>query len=183
MKKLSIALVFILLLSLCVVTLTACGSEMNAPSGLTLDADTLTLKWNAVKGAKYYTVQIADQNYEITTKLPSFSLENLRAGEYVIKIKANGDETVSGSSDWVTYHFTREQESGLRYQLINNGSAYELVDCGSAEGDVVMEDNYRGKPVVSIAKKALYGNTKITSFTVGRMLPPSAKRPLPSAIS
>lgn len=168
MKKLSIALVFILLLSLCVVTLTACGSEMNAPSGLTLDADTLTLKWNAVKGAKYYTVQIADQNYEITTKLPSFSLENLRAGEYVIKIKANGDETVSGSSDWVTYHFTREQESGLRYQLINNGSAYELVDCGSAEGDVVMEDTYRGKPVVSIAKKALYGNTKITSFTVGK---------------
>ena len=74
MKKISIALALILLVSLCALTMTACGSELSAPAGFSLDADTLTLKWNAVKGAKYYTVQISGQAQEITTKTPSVSL-------------------------------------------------------------------------------------------------------------
>ena len=168
MKKLPIALVLILLVSLCALTMTACGSKLNAPSGLLLDPQTLELRWNAVKGAKYYVIEISGQEQVITTKTPSVSLEDLRAGEYEIKIRARGDEQVYGDSDWTTYSFTREQESGLRYQLIQNGTAYELIDGGTAEGDVVMEDVFRGKPVVSIAKKALYGNGKITGFTVGK---------------
>jgi hypothetical protein len=80
---------------------------------------------------------------------------------------ANGDGETVDDSKWATYNFTREYETGLRYQLINNNTEYELIGGGTAAGDVVMESTFRGKPVTSIAAKALYSNSKITSLTVG----------------
>lgn len=167
MKKIRFILVSMCLLALCAVMLVSCGSELKAPSGLYLDIETQTLHWNAVKGAKYYTIQISGQERDVTTKSNHISLEDLEAGDYEIKICANGDGEVVDDSEWVVYNFTRDVESGLRYQLINNDTEYELVGGGSASGDVVMEDYFRGKPVTSIADKALYNNNKITSFTVG----------------
>ena len=168
MKKIRVLLICILLLSLCALVMTGCGSKLNAPKGLFLDVDTQTLHWNMVKSAKYYTVQISGQEQEITTKSNSISLEDLKPGQYEIKVRANGGGEMYDDSQWTVFQYTREEESGLNYNLINNGTAYELVSAGSASGDVVMEDVYRGKPVVSIAEKALYNNTKITSFTVGK---------------
>ena len=104
-----------LLLVLCVTMLTACKGNLSAPSGLTLDVDTQTLRWNFVKGASFYTIRISGQEQAITTKTNTVSLENLAAGDYEIRIKANGDGAVNQDSDWVVYHFTREEETGLRY--------------------------------------------------------------------
>ncbi len=158
----------IMLLLLCLWTMAACDSSLDKPSGLSFDVEKQTLSWNAVKGAKSYVVQISGQEQEITTKKPSISLENLAAGDYIIKIKTAGDGKALEDSAWVEYPFTRVAETGLKYQLILNDSAYELVGGGKAEGDIVMEDTFRGKPVVSVADTALYGNTKITSLVVGK---------------
>lgn len=165
MKKICIIL---FLLSLCVLTLAACDSSLSQPTGLIFDVETQTLTWSAVKGAKFYTVQISGQEREITTKTTSVSLEDLAAGDYEIRIRANSDGKAFDDSGWTVYQFTREEESGLKYELINNDTAYQLVGGGTASGDVVMEDTFRGKPVVAIADKALYSNTKITGFTVGK---------------
>ena len=167
MKKTRLLLLSICLLALCALLLVSCGSSLNEPSGLYFDIETQTLHWNAVKGAKYYTIQISGQSRDITTKTTSVSLEALEAGDYEVKIRANGDGEVVEDSDWIVYNFTRVPESGLKYRLINNDTEYELVGGGTATGDVVMEDYFRGKPVTSIADKALYNNTKITSLTVG----------------
>ncbi len=168
MKKLRTAILLISLLALFTLIFSSCNdNKLTKPSGLNLDVATQTLKWNMVKGAKYYTVQISGEEKDITTKSPSVSLENLEPGSYEIKIRANGDGEVYKESDWVVYNFTREEESGLKYQLINNDTEFELIGGGKASGDVVMESVYRGKPVTSIAEKALYGNTKITSITIG----------------
>lgn len=167
MKKLRAVFVAILLLSLCALALTGCNATLDTPAGLWLDIETQTLRWNPVKGARFYTIQISGQAQEIATKENSISLEDLKAGDYEIRIKANSDGKAYDDSAWVTYSFHRVAETGLKYQLINNDTAYQLVSVGTAEGDVVMEDTFRGKPVVSIADKALYGSTKITSFTVG----------------
>ena len=148
-------------------TLTGCDATLDTPGGLQLDIDTQTLHWNPVKGARYYTVRISGQDQEISTKETNISLEELEAGDYVIKIRANSDGKAYDDSAWVSFAFHRVEETGLNYRLINNDTAYQLVSVGTAEGDVVMEDTFRGKPVVSIADKALYGSTKITSFTVG----------------
>ena len=168
MKKIRITLSLMLLLALCAVALTACKSSLSVPTDLELNVETQTLSWKFVKGAKFYTIQISGQEREITTKSNTVSLEDLEAGEYEIRVKASGDGEVYKDSDWAVFQFTREQETGLRYKLINNNTAYELVGGGTASGDVVMEDVFRGKPVVAIADKALYGNNKITSFVVSK---------------
>lgn len=168
MKKLRIAILLISLLALVTLIFSSCDeNNLAKPSGLNLDVETQTLRWNMVKGAKYYTIQISGEEKDITTKSTSVSLENLDPGNYEIKVRANGDGEVYKDSNWVVYNFTREAESGLKYQLINNDTEFELVGGGKASGDVVMESVYRGKPVTSIAEKALYGNTKITSITIG----------------
>jgi len=167
MKKIISPLILIFLLAFCALTLASCGEQLNAPSGFVLDEETITLKWNAVKGAKSYTVSISGQERQITTKKTEVSLEKLEAGLYEISVKANGDGEVIADSEWSTYPLEREHETGLRYQLINNDTEYMLVSGGSAEGDVIMEELYRNKPVTAIKEKALYGNAKITSLKIG----------------
>lgn len=170
MKRSNFRTVFIILIALTAMLLVSCSafdSSVSDPSGLVLDVEKQTLNWNMVKNAKYYTVRISGEEKEITTKSTSVSLEYLAAGDYEISIKANGDGEAFKDSGWTVYKFTRVPESGLKYQLINNDTEYQLVGGGKASGDVVMESEYRGKPVTAIADKALYGNTKITSITVG----------------
>jgi len=167
MKKILSASILIFVLLFCALTLVSCKEQLGTPSGFVLDSETLTLKWNPVKGAKYYTVSISGEEREITTKKTNVSLEKLEAGDYEIKVKANGDGEVINDSEWSVYTFKRDPETGLRYTLINNDTEYMLVGGGSAEGVVVMESYYRGKPVTAIDSKSLYGNTKITDLTVG----------------
>ena len=167
MKKL-ISIISLTLISLCLLLLTSCGKTVNEVGNLKVDADTLVLSWDRVQGAKTYTVTVSGTDFEKNTKDNKYSLEYLEPGTYEIKIRANGDGIEKKNSDWVSFTFVREAESGLRYKLINNNTEYQLVSLGTASGDVVMDDFYRGKPVTSIAAKAFSGNTRITSFVVGK---------------
>ena len=166
MKKL-ISIISLTLISLCLLLLTSCGRSVNEVGNLKVDSDTLVLSWDRVQGAKTYTVTVSGTDFEKNTKENKYSLEYLEPGTYEIKIRANGDGIEKKDSDWVSFTFVREEESGLRYKLINNNTEYQLVSLGTASGDVVMDDFYRGKPVTSIADKAFSGNTRITSFVVG----------------
>lgn len=168
MKKSYISLIFVTLLMLCVLAFSSCqNNKLNKPSGVNLDVATQTLRWNMVKGAKFYSVEISGEEKTLTTKNNFISLEYLEPGDYEIKITAKSDNEVFKDSTPATFQFKREVESGLKYQLINNDTEFELIAIGSAEGDIVMESVYRGKPVTSIAAKALYGNTRVTSITIG----------------
>ena len=164
MKNIKIIITLCLLL-LSLFVLTSCSEGMEAPKGLVLDEDTQTLLWDEVRGAQSYTVKVSDGK-EFTIYEEAYSLEYLAPGDYTIFVRANGDGEVVENSPYVKFSYRREKESGLKYQLINNGTEYQLVDGGSASGDVVMEAVFRGKPVTAIASKALYGNYKITSLTV-----------------
>ena len=168
MKKLRLIISLICLFTLLMLVLCSCGEKLSKPSGLYIDSDTLTLSWNKVKGAKYYTIQISGVEGDFTTNSNSFSLEKLDPGIYDIKVQANSDTNAIDSSPFAEYKdFERYEESGLKYQLINNDTEYELIGGGKASGDVKMESRYRDKPVTSIAEKALYGNTRITSISIG----------------
>lgn len=169
MKKLHVLLILICIFSLFALLLTSCGVRLSTPSGLRLDADTQTLKWNKVKGAQGYTIEISGFEEEIVTQANYYSLEKLLPGDYTIRVAAKGDgETSRTSAFSKKFKYTREKESGLEYQLINNGTEYALVGGGKASGDVIMEDVYRGKPVTAIADNALNTNMKITSITIGK---------------
>lgn len=167
MKKLRLTLILVFILALGTLALTSCKDKsLSSPTGLMFDVETQTLSWKVVRGAKFYTVSISGEEQDITTKKTEISLEDLDPGDYEIRIAACSGDDVFEDSDWTVYSFTREVESGLKYQLINNDTEFQLVGGGKASGDVVMESIYRGKPVTSIKEKALYGNTKITSITI-----------------
>ena len=59
MKKVRLALLLVCLFSLLMLTLVSCGPELKSPTGLYLDQDTLTLRWNEVNGARFYAVTTA----------------------------------------------------------------------------------------------------------------------------
>lgn len=167
MKKIVTTILSVSLLLCCVLLLSACGKNVEEPSGLRLNEDTLVLTWNKISGAKGYQVQITGQEDRVI-RTNMLSLESLDPGSYEIRIKSLGDQDETQDSEWVSYQFTREEETGLTYRLINNNTEYQLVGVGKATGDVVMEDVYRGKPVTAIADKALSNCTQLTSFVVGK---------------
>ena len=164
MKKILLCPIILCVLIGCIICLSSCGDKLKTPSGFLMDTDTQTLSWDRVTGAVGYTVTIGDKVR--TTKLNSYSLENLEPGEYEIKITALGDGEIFKDSEAATYRFEKKQESGLLYKLIKNNTEYELVGVGSASGDVIMESEFRGKPVTSIAVSAISNNGSITSFTI-----------------
>ena len=164
MKKILLYPSLIFLIIGCIICLNSCGDQLARPSGFMLDNDTQTLSWERVSGAVAYSITIGDKAK--TTKLNSYSLENLEPGEYDIQIVALGDGETIKDSPPATYSYKRDQESGLLYKLINNNTEYELVGIGGATGEVVMESEFRGKPVTSMAVSAIAHNGSITSFTI-----------------
>ena len=167
MKKLLSALCLCALLLCVVFAFSGCAEKGAAPTNLRLDQDTLTLEWRKVTGARAYEIRVSGDERIRTTQAAFFSLENLDPGSYVVEVRAIPADAEMEPSEWVSYNFVREEESGLRYKLINNRTEYEVVGAGTAMGDVVMEDVYRGKPVTSIAAKAFNNNKKITSLVIG----------------
>ena len=168
MKKIISVFSLVLLLTFCLLLTVSCSGAIDEVSNFKLDTETLTLSWDRVLGAKNYSVLVSGEDFEKSTKQNKISLEYLKPGTYEIKVKANCSDSDKKDSGWASYTFVREEESGLRYKLINNKTAYQLVGLGEATGDIVMDDTYRGKPVISIADKALSGKTKVTSFVVGK---------------
>ena len=149
MKKLHISLILVTVLVLCALLFSSCqNNTLNKPSGLNLDVATQTLRWNMVKGASFYSIEISGEEKTLTTKNNFVSLEYLKPGDYQIKVQAVSGNEVYKDSAYAVFQFTREVESGLKYQLINNDTEFELVGGGTATGEVVMESVYRGKPVV-----------------------------------
>ena len=155
MKKKLLIVTTVALMLLSLFLLTSCDEGLTKPQNLTLNVDTQTLHWKEVDGAQSYTVKISDGT-EVTVYDPFYSLEYLPAGDYTIFVRSNGDGEVVKNSDFTRFSFHRDQETGLKYQLINNDTEYQLIGGGSASGDVVMEAVYRSKPVTAIAKKALF---------------------------
>lgn len=164
MKKIRILLCTVLLLTLCVLALGSCGAEIDSPDVIRFDKDTQSISWDKVPGAIGYRVSVGDREKVIRTT--SYVLDFLEPGDYVVYVKAIGSD--SSESDAIAFEYTREQESGLSYKLINGNTEYQLIGVGEASGDVVMEDVYRGKPVTSIAPSALANNDKIKSFVIGK---------------
>ena len=168
MKNITKLISVISVLLLCMLLFASCDAHLPSPDNFELDEQTLELKWDKVKGAMSYVITISGDEREKNTRLNKLSLEYLEEGTYEIKIKAVGDGVDVKDSDWATYTFVRAKESGLKFNLINSNTEYELVSAGTASGDIVIENYYRGKPVTSIADKALYNNSKITSIVIDK---------------
>ena len=89
MKKFCLLLNLISLCVVCLILMSSCAADLDAPKNLKLNEATQTLSWNKCKGASGYTILIGD--VEVSTLSNSYSLEKLEPGDYIIKVKARGD--------------------------------------------------------------------------------------------
>lgn len=174
MKKIKLFAVLGFIICAFSVMAVACSRfDLEAPTGLHID-ENYRLTWSTVKEAKNYLLEVTnvDSGESDTQKIGRtyYSLAKLDEGDYDVRIKAIGSTSNGEESDWSkTLSFTKEYETGCIYTLINNGSAYELTRAGGSatSGDLVLEDTYRGKPVVSIGSTAFAGRSRLTSVQIG----------------
>ncbi len=175
MKKPKIVVALVLMICFLLSVFVSCGKNtLPSPTGIGVDSVDYTMTWESVPQARRYAVNITDvddgeYSQNTTSREESFSLSELGAGDYEIRIKALGDGKVYRDSEWSeVYYFHKETETGCIYTLIDNNTAYEVTKAGTATGDLVIEDVYRGKPVTKIADAAFRGSTDITSVVVGK---------------
>lgn len=166
MKKLRY-LVFAVMITCFLALLAGCGKPaLPKPQGLKVNEATLELTWRQVVGARRYTVSVNGEERDCRTN--SYSLENLDAGEYQIRVKARANEENNRDSGWSErISFTRETEPGFTFSL-RNRSEYDVTGLGSLEGDIVIPEVYRGKPVTGIGDKAFANKSAIRSVTLGK---------------
>jgi len=142
----------------------ACGTaeRLDAPKDVFVEYETLTLRWEEIKGAKSYTVRIESQNnepLEVNLSKTYYSLESLLPGEYSISVRAGGKE-IEDSLFSSSVDFKRDEETGLEFKLIY-GTEYEVSGKGSATGIIEIPATYRNKSVTSIGEKAFFGASDV----------------------
>lgn len=153
------------------------GMTLARPTGLAVDDSKSVplLSWNEVPDATYYKVSIVTKGADGKTESERtvniaktyYSLLNIDGGDYVFKVKALDAKGTYLASDWSEpLNYTMAASSGLEYTLTNANTEYVVTGIGTARGDVVIGDEYRGKPVTSIADRAFYGKSALTSITV-----------------
>lgn len=168
MKILKKICILLLVVCLGLPTAVACkkGPVLSAPSAVKVDNTTLVLSWNKVQNATNYLVSVNGKN-SIVAKT-TFNLVNLDAGKYTLKVKARDAKGGYADSEWSkSVTFEKEKENGLQYTLTNANTEYAVTGMGTASGNVVIADYYRGKPVTSIAQKAFYGKNGLTGIVIG----------------
>lgn len=148
------------------------GMTLDSPTGLAVDDSKSVplLTWNEVPDATYYKLNISSKlgtNRTVTVAKAYYSLLNIDSGDYVFKVQAldaKGNYMPSAWSKGLDY--TMQPSSGLVYTLTNANTEYVVTGIGTARGNVVIGDEYRGKPVTAIADRAFYGKSALTGITI-----------------
>ena len=137
MKKLRLSFLFGVLCAF-LFALASCGKyTLSRPTRVYIDSDALILHWDEIDGADRYVVSVSGKEEEVNKN--EYSLVSLEAGDYELKVKARDKDEKYKESVWSdTVSFTREAESGVRYRLTNNKTAYEAYGIGSASGAIVI---------------------------------------------
>lgn len=170
-KAIIIVLALIATLSLAV-SFSACSTnKIDTPKNIAFDEDN-NMTWDAVDNAKGYLVEATNvDTKEVVTLKPrkaTCSLSDLPEGDYNIRIQSLPSSRKLKESNWTKdIYFKKLYETGCVYTLINNETEYEITRVGKATGTFTIEDEYRGKPVTSIATGAFKRSKSIVSVTVG----------------
>lgn len=171
MKKLKIFALLGFLVSTIAVFASCSGKELAVPSGFSVD-DTNRLTWTEVEDARRYKISITNtatgEVQEYNSNRDSYSLAGLEEGDYEIKIMAISGKDEDKNSDWSpAFLFHKDYETGCVYTLVNN-SEYEITRVGTASGTVVIEDEYKGKPVTRIADNAFKASARVENIVLGK---------------
>ncbi len=151
----------------------SCGkTALSVPGDFAINED-YVLSWKAVPDARSYALSVEKAGEEGTqtnekSNTAKFDFSKYAEGDYSVRVKAVAGFDNQKDSDWSeAFTFHRDRETNCTFTLINNNTAYELTRCSSLiTGDLVIEAEYRGKPIVRIAENA-FKNTRLESVTIG----------------
>lgn len=172
MRKIKFVIVLLLSVILTMMTAACGGGSLEAPAGFDIDDENM-LSWDEVTGARSYRIQIksvkTEQVREDSFRPARYNLATLQEGDYEIRVMAVGGSQANVlTSEWSpVLPFHKNYESGLMYELINNNTEYQILRVGSASGDVVIEDVYRGRPVTAIGERAFRASSRLTGIVIG----------------
>ena len=173
MKRKSLFFILLLVIFSLVLGMTACGGRKLETPRIYGISDEDLLTWSEVEDARQYEIEIVNpaggQPRTEIVRRTSFSLSGLEDGDYEIRIRATGGSRNAVTSDWSAREFFQKgHESGMLYTLIAQGTEYAVKSVGSAEGEVVIEDEYRKKPVTEISASAFRAANHVTGVKVGK---------------
>lgn len=176
MKKLKNITILVITLCLLLSSLVACSkSVLAAPTTISINDD-YRLSWEPIKDARSYTLRVTPMEgdeavgepREYSVRRAYYSFSNFSEGDYDISIKAVSGNKEVGDSEWSeSFQVHKDYESGCIYTPINNNAEYEVTKVGTATGEVVLGDTYRGKPVTAIADNAFKGSGRVEKIVIG----------------
>lgn len=175
MIKRNFTIFLVIAISLFAVFATACsGEKLQTPDNILVDDD-LILNWTLVDNASSYTVEVKNIEdnsvIENSTRRTYYSLTTLEEGDYEIRVRAVGNGNEYGTSDWTeALDFHKDFEVGCVFERINNNTEYAVKKVGTAKGDIVLPDVYRGKPVTRIQDAAFRSSGVINSVVLGKYI-------------
>lgn len=171
MKKRIITTLVLLCTAACFCGFAACKNDepitLSSPTGLKVN-DECILTWNKVDGASSYLVEIDDKRYETQTNSLDIFTSTPEYGTYEIKVTAYGDLVkYFDSKPSQVFEYTLPEVSGLKFQLINDGSAYRVNGFDRAQGGkLIIPAKYEGKPVVEVKGSCFSFCDKLTSVVL-----------------
>ena len=162
MRKRAI-IIFALSVFLCLMVAVSCKqSQSGIPNGFYVSADSF-LKWNEIKGADAYLVNIDGKEYTANkNELDIFEICTERK-EYKIRVRAYGKKIQT--TDAGEYVYSTNCPGAFAYKSTNDGSGVEIIviNADKLPANVVVPSVIDGNPVVALANKAFYNCKSITS--------------------
>ena len=155
MKKRITIMLVLLCVAACFCGFAACKKNepttLSPPTGLKVNDEEI-LTWDKVDGASSYLVEIDDKSYETKTNSLDILTYTLEYKTYEIKVTAYGDlDNYLDSKPSKVLEYAVPEVSGLKFALINDGTAYTVVGFDKTQGGkLIIPAEYEGKPVVEV---------------------------------
>ena len=162
MRKKAI-MIFAISAFLCLMVAVGCKqSQSGIPNGFYVSADSF-LKWNEIKGADNYIVNIDGTEYTVSKNEIDIFDKCTESKEYQIKVRAYGKKLAL--TDAGNYVFNAYYPSAFGYKSTNDGSGVEIIvmNADKLPANVVVPSVIDGNPVVALANKAFYNCKSVAS--------------------
>ena len=159
-------IIFALSAFLCLMVAVGCKqSQSEIPNGFYVSADSF-LKWNEVKNADAYLVNIDGKEYTANkNELDIFEICTERK-EYKIRVRAYGKKIQTTDAGEYVYSTNCPGAFGYKNTTDGSGLVLTVADKEKLPKNVVIPSEINGKPVVSLKRSAFFQCENITSVYI-----------------
>ena len=141
-------------------------TQLDVPQNLHVDTDDY-LRWNEVKNAEYYLVNIDGKEYRVKTNEIDLFDKCTQIKKYPIRITAVGKSGVA-PSDSAHYKYDLSNIGAFGFKNTKDGNGYiiTVVAPEKLSQKVIIPSEISGTPVVEIYRKAFWKCETITSVYI-----------------